>query len=193
MNAWIDDGNAALLTDLYQLTMLQAYWRDDQNDEAVFDLFVRRLPEHRDFLLACGLDDVLRYLETFRFSPAAIGDLDSLGSFAAPFLEFLAKFRFEGDVHAIPEGTPVFANEPIIEVIAPLPQAQLVETFLLNQVSFQTMVASKAARVVAAAEGRPVVEFGLRRLHGTDAGMKAARAAYIAGVGATSNLLAGMV
>ncbi len=193
IDPWIDDGNAALLTDLYQLTMLQAYWRDGQTDEAVFDLFVRRLPEHRDFLLACGLDDVLRYLESFRFSPAALAYLDSLDCFAGEFLEFLAKLRFEGDVHAVPEGTTIFADEPIIEVVAPLPQAQLVETFLLNQVSFQTMVASKAARVVAAAEGRPVVEFGLRRLHGTDAGMKAARAAYIAGVGATSNVLAGMV
>jgi len=193
IDPWVDDANAALLTDLYQLTMLQAYRREGLGDEAVFDLFVRRLPERRDYLLACGLDDVLRYLERFRFTPAALAYLDSLDRFSGEFLDFLADLRFEGDVHAVPEGTPVYANEPIIEVVAPLAQAQLVETFLLNQVSFQTMVASKAARVVAAAEGRTVVEFGLRRLHGTDAGMKAARASFIAGVGATSNVLAGMV
>ena len=190
---WVDDANAALLTDLYQLTMLQAYEREGLRDEAVFDLFVRRLPERRDYLVACGLDDVLRYLERFRFTPAALAYLDSLDRFTSEFLGFLAALRFEGDVHAVAEGTLVFANEPIIEVVAPLAQAQLVETFLLNQVSYQTMVASKAARVVAAAEGRPVIEFGLRRLHGTDAGMKAARASFIAGVGATSNVLAGMV
>jgi len=190
---WVDDDNAALLTDLYQLTMLQAYHREGLGAEAVFDLFVRRVPEHRDYLVACGLDDVLRYLERFRFTPAALAYLDSLDRFSSEFLHFLADLRFEGDVHAVPEGTPVYANEPIIEVVAPLAQAQIIETFLLNQVSFQTMVASKAARVVAAAEGRTVVEFGLRRLHGTDAGMKAARAAFVAGVGATSNVLAGMV
>jgi len=193
IDPWVDDDNAALLTDLYQLTMLQAYQREGLGDEAVFDLFVRRLPERRDYLLACGLDDVLRYLERFGFTPAALAYLDSLDRFSDEFLGFLADLRFEGDVHAIPEGTPVYANEPIIEVVAPLAQAQLVETFLLNQISYQTMVASKAARVVAAAEGRTVVEFGLRRLHGTDAGMKAARASFIAGVGATSNVLAGMV
>ncbi len=193
IDPWVNDLNAALLTDLYQLTMLQAYHREGLRDEAVFDLFVRRLPERRDSLVACGLDDVLRYLESFRFTPAALAYLDSLDRFTAGFLDFLADLRFEGDVHAVAEGTPVYANEPIIEVVAPLAQAQIIETFLLNQVSFQTMVASKAARVVAAAEGRPVIEFGLRRLHGTDASMKAARAAFIAGVGATSNVLAGMV
>ena len=193
IDPWVDDTNAALLTDLYQLTMLQAYHREGLRDEAVFDLFVRRLPEHRDYLVACGLDDVLRYLERLRFTPAALAYLDSLDRFRSEFLDFLAGLRFEGDVHAVPEGTPVYANEPIIEVVAPLAQAQLVETFLLNQVSYQTMVASKAARVVGAAEGRTIVEFGLRRLHGTDAGMKAARAAFIAGVSATSNVLAGMV
>ncbi len=193
MSAWVDDSNAALLTDLYQLTMLQAYFREGLGGEAVFDLFVRRLPPQRNYLVACGLDDALHYLESFRFSPEAIRYLDSLDDFSKDFLGSLADLRFRGDVWAVPEGTPVFANEPIVEVVAPLPEAQLVETFLLNQISFQTLIASKAARVVTAAGGRPVSEFGLRRLHGTDAAMKAARASFIAGVGTTSNVLAGAV
>lgn len=192
-NHWVDDGSAALLTDLYQFTMLQAYHRERMAQTAVFDLFVRRLPRDRNYLVACGLDDVLHYLENFRFPAEAIEYLASLERFSTDFLDLLAALRFRGDVYAMPEGTPVFANEPIVEIVAPLPQAQVVETFLLNQVSFQTMIASKAARVVTAAAGRTVVEFGLRRLHGTDAGMKAARASFIAGVGATSNVLAGMV
>ncbi len=190
---WVDDGSAALLTDLYQLTMLQAYHREQLTDTAVFDLFVRRLPPDRNYLVACGLDDVLQYLENFCFSTEAIEYLATLEGFSTGFLDDLAALRFRGDVYAVPEGTPVFANEPIVEVVAPLPEAQVVETFLLNQVSFQTMVASKAARVVAAAAERDVVEFGLRRLHGTDAGMKAARASFISGVAATSNVLAGKV
>jgi nicotinate phosphoribosyltransferase len=190
-DAWVGDANAAMLTDLYELTMLQAYRELGLADEAVFDLFVRQLPAGRNFLVACGLDDVLRYLETMSFSERALDYLGSLGTFSAGFLDELAAFRFEGDVYAVPEGTPVFPNEPLLEVVASLPQAQLVETFLLNQVSFQTMIASKAARVVTAAAGRAIVEFGLRREHGTDAGMKAARATFVAGVEATSNVLAG--
>jgi nicotinate phosphoribosyltransferase len=182
-----------MLTDLYELTMLQAYYELGLADEAVFDLFVRRLPASRNFLVACGLDDVLHYLETLSFSDRALGYLASLGTFSESFLHELGSFRFEGDVYAVPEGTPVFANEPVLEVVAALPQAQLVETFVLNQVSFQTLIASKAARVVKAAHGHTVVEFGLRREHGTDAGMKAARACFVAGVGATSNVLAGQV
>ncbi|MHC4101307.1 MAG: nicotinate phosphoribosyltransferase [Planctomycetota bacterium] len=189
--AWVGDDNAALLTDLYELTMLQAYFELGLREEAVFDLFVRRLPAGRNFLVACGLDDVLHYLETLSFGERGLDYLASLGTFSRGFLDELASFRFEGDVYAVPEGTPVFADEPILQIVAPLPQAQLVETFALNQVSFQTLIASKAARVVAAAAGRRVVEFGLRREHGTDAGMKAARACFVAGVGATSNVLAG--
>jgi nicotinate phosphoribosyltransferase len=192
-DAWVTDANVALLTDLYELTMLQAYFRNGLDEEAVFDLFIRRLPEHRNYLIACGLDDVLRYLETVRFSSEAIAYLESLGQFSTDFLESLAALRFRGTVYAVPEGTPIFAGEPILQVAAPLPQAQLVETFVLNQVSFQTTIASKAARVVTAAAGRRVVEFGLRRLHGTDAGMKTARACYVAGVDSTSNVLAGHV
>ncbi len=192
-SAWVDDRNAPLLNDLYELTMLQAYFEEGMEAPAVFDLFVRRLPPERNYLVACGLDDVLHFLETLRFGPEALRFLESLGRFSPRFLERLADLRFEGDVFAVPEGTPVFGGEPILTVVAPLPQAQVVETFLLNQVSFQTLVASKAARVVAAAAGRTVVEFGLRRLHGTDAGMKAARACFVAGVHSTSNVLASKV
>jgi len=189
----VTDDNAALLTDLYQLTMLQAYWREGMDDEAVFSLFVRRLPKGRNYLLACGLDSVLRYLETLRFSDDALGFLAEQDEFSADFVRWLADLRFTGDVYAVPEGTPVFANEPILEVVAPLPQAQLVETFGMNQVHHQTVVASKAVRVVEAAQGRAVVDFGLRRMHGTDAGLKAARAFHIAGLTATSNVLAGRI
>jgi nicotinate phosphoribosyltransferase len=162
-------------------------------EEAVFSLFARRLPKPRNYLLACGLDDVLRYLETLRFTGEALDYLATLDQFSADFLEWLEHFRFTGDVHAVPEGTPVFANEPILEVTGPIPQAQLVETFLMNQIHVQTVLASKAARVVEAARGRAVVDFGLRRMHGSDAGMKAARAFHVAGVAATSNVLAGHV
>ena len=192
-NAWVNDANAALLTDLYELTMLQAYLEESLDRQAVFDLFVRRLPANRNYLIACGLDDVLRYLETLHFTADALEYLASLGQFSKEFLGWLGAFRFDGDVYAVAEGTPIFADEPILVVVAPLPQAQLVETFLLNQISFQTMIASKAARVVTAAAGRDVVEFGLRRLHGTDAGMKAARACFVAGATSTSNVLAGQV
>ena len=190
---WVHDGNAALLTDLYQLTMLQAYWREGMEEEATFSLFARRLPKSRNYLLACGLDDVLRYLETVRFTGEALDYLATFDQFSADFLDWLEYFRFTGDVHAVAEGVPVFANEPILEVSAPIPQAQLVETFVMNQIHLQTVLATKAARVVEAARGRAVVDFGLRRMHGTDAGMKAARAFHVAGVAATSNVLAGRV
>lgn len=190
MNAWVDDARAALLTDLYELTMAQAYWREGRTAPATFSLFCRRLPPTRNYLLAAGLDDALRYLEAFRFDGESLAFLASLGRFSAEFLDWLGRLRFTGDVRAVPEGTPVFAEEPLVEVTAPLPEAQLVETFLLNQVHVQTLIASKAARVVTAAAGRPVHDFGLRRYHGTDAGMKAARAAWIAGCAGTSNVLA---
>ena len=184
---------SALLTDLYQLTMMQAYVREGMTEDAVFTLFVRRLPQHRNFLVACGLEDVLDFLQNVRFTDEDLEYLGGMPQFSASFIEYLSAFRFTGDVHAVPEGTPVFADEPILEVVAPLPQAQLIETFLLNQVHLQTMLASKAARVVAAADGRPVLDFGLRRMHGIDAGMKAARAFHIAGINATSNVLAGRI
>lgn len=187
---WTTDANAALLTDLYQLTMLQAYHHEGMHGPAVFDLFFRRL-RRRNYLLACGLDTALHYLETLRFTDASLAYLDTLALFDAPFLDYLADFRFTGDIYALPEGTPCFPDEPVLEVVAPLGQAQLAETFLLNQVAFQTGIASKARRVVHAARGRTVADFGARRMHGADAALKGARAMYVAGVDATSNVLAG--
>lgn len=188
---WVSESNVALFTDLYELTMLRSYFVEGLRATAVFDLFVRSLPPQRNYLVACGLDDALAYLEQLSFSEQVIDDLASLDRFPPQFLEQLRSLRFTGDVLAVPEGTPVFANEPVLEVVAPLPEAQLAETFLLNQIHLQTVIASKGARVVEAAAGRPVTDFGARRAHGTDAALKAARALYIAGVAATSNVLAG--
>ena len=184
-------GGLALFTDLYQLTMLQAYFEERMTERAVFSLFIRRLPPRRNFLIACGLDPVLDYLESLRFTQQDLTYLDSLEIFSDRFLAWLTDFRFTGDIHAMREGTPVFANEPILEVEAPLPEAQLIETFVMNQVQLQTMLASKAHRVVTAARGRSVIDFGARRMHGTDAALNSARAFWIAGVNATSNVLAG--
>ena len=183
--------NLALFTDLYELTMLQSYFEERMRETAVFSLFVRRLPERRNYLLAAGLDDILCYLETLHFDDESIRYLASLNRFSNRFLEHLRTFRFSGEVHAVPEGTPFFPNEPILEVVAPIGEGQFVETFIINQIQLQTMLASKAARVVEAAGGRRVVDFGLRRIHGIDAGMKAARAFHIAGVDGTSNVAAG--
>jgi nicotinate phosphoribosyltransferase len=191
--AWLDDGNAALFTDLYELTMAQAYVEHGMAEPATFSLFVRRMPKRRNYLLACGLSDVIRYLETVHFDQAALDVLATLGLFRAPFLKWLETFRFSGEVRAVLEGTPVFPGEPILEVTAPIAEAQIVETFVMNQIHLQTVLASKASRVVAAARGRAVVDFGARRMHGTDAAIKAAKAFYIAGVAATSNVLAGRV
>jgi nicotinate phosphoribosyltransferase len=186
----LDETNVALFTDLYELTMLQAYFEAGHNEEATFSLFVRRLPEGRNYLLACGLDDVLTYLESLSFSAEAIEFLRSLGQFSDAFLDWLHHFRFTGSVDAVAEGTPVFANEPILEVTAPIAEAQIAETFVMNQIHLQTVLATKAARVVQAAAGRSVVDFGARRIHGVDAANKAARAFHIAGVAGTSNVLA---
>jgi nicotinate phosphoribosyltransferase len=190
---WVNDSNAALLTDLYELTMLQSYFDEGLKGIAVFDLFIRRLPDDRNYFVACGLDHVLHYLETFSFARDDVEYLRSLDRFSAPFLDSLHDLRFTGDVHAVPEGTVIFPNEPMLEVIAPLPQAQIVETFLMNQIQLATLAATKASRVVHAARGRSVVDFGVRRMHGADAGVKEPRAFYIAGVDATSSVLAGRV
>jgi nicotinate phosphoribosyltransferase len=190
-NAPIGNRGLALFTDLYELTMLQAYFERGMREKAIFDLFFRRLPSGRNYLLACGLADALDYLESLHFDEDDIAYLRDLKRFSEPFLASLRAFRFTGDVHAVPEGTPVFPNEPLLQVEAPLPEAQLAETFLMNQIHFQTLAASKAARVVHAAQGRTVVDFGMRRMHGTDAGLKGARAFHVAGVDATSNVLAG--
>lgn len=190
---WVSDSNAALLTDLYELTMLQSYFDHGMNDTSVFDLFIRRLPRNRNYLVACGLEHVLHYLESLAFSDEAIEYLRSLSRFSDAFLDSLRQFRFTGDMYAVPEGTAVFANEPLIEVVAPLPEAQFVETFLMNQIQLGSLAASKAARVVWAAQGRPVVDFGARRMQGADAALKQPRAFYIGGVDSTSSVLAGQI
>jgi nicotinate phosphoribosyltransferase len=188
---WVDPANAALLTDLYELTMASSYRSRGMNDAATFDLFVRELPARRSFLVVCGIEQALDYLEEIRFEPEALDYLGSLGMFEEAFLDYLSNFRFSGEVWAMQEGEIAFAREPLLSVTAPLIEAQIVETFLLNCVTFQTMVASKAARVALAAGERRFLDFSLRRDHGADAGLKAARAAYLAGASATSNVLAG--
>jgi nicotinate phosphoribosyltransferase len=185
------DPDGALLTDQYELTMAQAYLAEGMEERATFSLFVRDLPAHRNYLLACGLDTALRWLESWRFSDEDLAYLRSLETFDEPLLEWLAGFRFEGDVRAMPEGTPFFANEPVLEVDAPIAQAQLAETFVMNQLHSQSVLASKASRIVQAAAGRAVVDFGLRRMHGADAGVNGARAYHVAGLTATSDVEAG--
>lgn len=191
-NSKCESHNKTLLTDLYQLTMNAAYLDNGRDNEtATFDLFIRKLPKDRGYFLAAGLEDVIKYVKDLRFDESDIAYLREQGLFKEEFLESLKEFRFTGDIYAVPEGTPVFANEPIARVTAPRMEAQFIETFLLNVVNFQTMIATKASRVVEAAKGRAVIDFGLRRAHDNDAGMKGARAAYIAGAIGTSNVLAG--
>ena len=181
----------ALLTDLYQLSMLQAYWEHGLTESATFDLFCRRLPPHRNLLIACGLEAALDYLEGLAVTPADLEYLASLNRFSTDFLDRLERLRFGGEVRAVPEGTPVFGNEPVLEVTASLPEAQIVETYLLSALHHQTMAASAAYRLVAAADGTPVVDFGTRHAQGAEAGVDTARAAYIAGLAGTSNVAAG--
>jgi nicotinate phosphoribosyltransferase len=181
---------SALLTDLYQLIMIQAYLESGQTDTAVFEFFVRKLPPQRSFLMAAGLEQALDFLENLRFSKDELGWLERTGKFSAGLIDYLASFRFTGEVHAMPEGTLFFGNEPILRVTAPLPQAQLVETRLINILHFQTLIASKAARMVLLAPDKLLVDFGLRRAHSADAGLMAARASYIAGFAGTATLLA---
>jgi nicotinate phosphoribosyltransferase len=183
--------SSVLLTDLYQLTMLKGYFDCRMHETAVFELFMRKMPRARNFLVAAGLEQALAFLEDFRFSPDEIGWLRRGNRFPATFVDFLEKLRFTGDVHAMREGTIFFPDEPILRVTAPLPEAQIVETRLINLVHFQTMIASKAARSVLAAPGRVLVDFGLRRAHGAEAGLLSARASWIAGFSGTSNVLAG--
>jgi len=181
-----------LLVDLYELVMADSYLREGMNEPATFDLFVRSLPPRRAFLVSAGLETALAYLEHLRMDDEMVAYLRGLRLFSEPFLDYLRGFRFTGEVWAIPEGEVVFPPEPLLEVIAPRIEAQIVETFLLNTLNYQVMVASKAARVVLAARGRAVVDFSPRRDHAADAAMKAARASYIAGCAGTSNVLAGM-
>ncbi len=191
LDSWVDERNVGLLVDQYELAMFRAYLGEGLTKTAVFSLFVRRLPPARNYLLACGLETVVDVLEQLRFGPAELEAVRCTGVADAAALSALRDFRFTGDLWAVPEGTPVFGQEPLLEIIAPLPEAQLVETIVMNQVHLQTLLASKASRVVQAAGGRDVVDFGLRRAHGADAGLKAARAAYVAGATSTSNVLAG--
>ena len=182
--------SSPLLTDLYQLTMLQGYFDLGMEEPAVFEFFARRLPPARGFLLAAGLEQALEFLENLRFSPEEADWLHASGRFSDPFIERLTGLRFTGDVHAMPEGTPCFADEPILRITAPLPQAQLVESRLINILHFQTLIASKAARSVLAAPGKQLIDFGLRRAHGAEAGLFAARASYLAGFAGSSTVLA---
>ncbi|MGH9444758.1 MAG: nicotinate phosphoribosyltransferase, partial [Terriglobia bacterium] len=184
----------ALLTDLYELTMAAGYFERRLDCRATFELFVRVLPPERAFLLACGLESALEYLENFRFTEEEVRFLREQPVFKAiggDFFDYLRNLRFTGDVSAVPEGTVVFAEEPLLQVTAPIAEAQIVETYLLSVLSFETLVATKAARVVRGAEGKAVLEFGARRAHGPEAGVLAARAAYVGGCQATSNVLAG--
>ncbi len=182
---------SALFTDLYELTMVQAYWQEAMTAPAVFSLYYRTLPATRNFLVACGLAEVLAALEAFRFTGEEIDWLASTGLFRSDFLTWLSRLTFTGRVRAVPEGTPLFPEEPILEVEAPMPEAQIVETLVINQVNVAMLIASKAVRILAAADGRPVLDFGSRRAHGIDAANKAARAAYAMGMAGTSNVLAG--
>ena len=185
-----------LTTDLYQLTMMAGYFAQGRHERTIasFELFVRRLPPHRNYLIAAGLASLVEYLEQLRFSDDDIKWLrqtEALASVPEAFFDYLRRFRFTGDVWAVPEGTPVFAHEPLVRVTAPIAQAQLIETAALAFITFQTAVASKAARVITAADGRPVMEFGARRAHGLEAALFASRSAYLAGAASTSLVEAG--
>jgi nicotinate phosphoribosyltransferase len=188
----MNPSTSALLTDLYELTMAQAYLEQGMDERAVFELFVRKLPPHRNFLIAAGLEQVLDFLSDLRFAPEELSWLDQTGLFTPALLRYLETLRFSGDVEAMVEGTIVFPHEPILRIVAPLPLAQLVESRVMNLLNFQTMVASKAARSVLAAEGAPLIDFGLRRAHGAEAGLLAARASYVSGFSGTATVLAGM-
>jgi nicotinate phosphoribosyltransferase len=187
----MDLAASPLLTDLYQLNMIQAYLDHGETKTAVFEFFVRKLPARRGFLVAAGLEQALDFLENLRFSAEELAWLEQSERFSKALLDHLAGFRFTGDVHAMPEGTVFFANEPILRITAPLPEAQLVETRLINILHFQSLIAAKAARMALCAPGKLLVDFGLRRAHGADAGLLAARASYIAGFSGTATMMAG--
>src|SRR5262249_2976500 len=163
---WLEKKDFGLFTDLYLLTMMQSYWQHGMNQTAVFDLHVRDLPKNWNFLVACGQEDLLEHLSGWSFSPESLDHLRSLKLFSLDFLKDLKRFQFTGEIHAVPEGTVVFPHEPILQLRAPLMEAQWVETLVINTIHFQTLAASKAARVVLAAQGRTVIDFSLRRVHG---------------------------
>ena len=183
--------NFTLLTDLYQLTMAQAYFREQRMESASFSLFIRSYPPNRGYFVSAGLKDVLEYLQALSFDAEALDYLAGQKIFSDDFLHYLGALKFTGDVWAIPEGRIFFADEPVLEITAPIIEAQLVETFVINQIHLQSLIATKASRCVHGAAGRPLVDFALRRTHGTDAGMKVARSSYLAGFTGTSNVKAG--
>jgi nicotinate phosphoribosyltransferase len=189
----MDLTSSALVTDLYQLTMLQAYLDEGLEETAVFEFFARQLPPRRGFLMAAGLEQALEYLERLRFSTRELEWLWRSGRFSRDFVDYLERFRFTGDVHAMAEGTVFFPPEPIVRITAPMPQAQLVETRLINLLHFETVIASKAARTVLVALGKGLIDFGLRRAHGAEAGVLAARASYLAGFSGSATVLAGFL
>jgi len=185
-----DIRSSILLTDLYQLTMLQGYMEQGMEETAVFEFFSRKMPPQRGFYLAAGLEQLVEFLEQAHFTPQELEWVAQSGYFSQSFVDYLERWRFTGDLHAMPEGTVCFINEPMVRITAPLPQAQLVETRLINLLQYQTLVASKAARCVLAANGTPLIDFGLRRAHGAEAGLLAARASYLAGFTGSATVLA---
>ncbi|MCD8123862.1 MAG: nicotinate phosphoribosyltransferase [Lachnospiraceae bacterium] len=185
--------NLTLLTDLYELTMMQGYYEQKFNETVVFDAFYRSNPSGSGYAICAGLAQIIEYVENLHFTDGDIEYLRSLGIFREDFLDYLAHFRFTGDIYAIPEGTVVFPNEPLVKIVAPVMEAQLLEPALLNIVNHQSLIATKASRVVYAAEGDGIMEFGLRRAQGPDAGIYGARAAVIGGCIGTSNVLAGQL
>ena len=190
---FLNDENICMATDLYQLTMVAGYFERGMNHKSTFELFVRCLPVRRSYLIAAGLEQVIYYLRNMRFTAEFLKYLNNLSIFknvSREFFDYLKGFHFSGDVYAVPEGTVVFANEPIIRVTASMIEAQIIETYLLSMINYQTLIASKASRVVHAADGRGVIDFGTRRAHGPQAGVLAARACFIGGCVGTSNVLA---
>jgi nicotinate phosphoribosyltransferase len=183
--------SAAMMTDLYEFTMAQVYFRRQMFQPATFSLFIRAYPPNRSYFISAGLENVLDFLESMRFAPDDIDYLSSTELFSQDFLDHLAAFRFSGEVSAVPEGRLFFKDEPVLEVTAPIIEAQLVETAIINMINLQVNMATKVSRCVHAAQGRKIVDFSLRRTQGFDAGMAVARAGYIAGLSATSNVMAG--
>lgn len=183
--------NLTLLTDLYELTMMQGYFDTQENDTVIFDMFFRKNPDNGGYSVMAGLEQVISYIKNLHFSYEDVEYLRSLGIFSEEFLQYLSGFHFSGSIYAVPEGTVIFPKEPIVKVIAPIMEAQLIETAILNMINHQSLIATKAARVVYAAQGDGVMEFGLRRAQGPDAGLYGARAAMIGGCVGTSNVLAG--
>jgi len=188
----IRDEDLPLMVDLYELAMAQAYWAEEMADTAVFSLFFRELPEHRNFVLACGQQHLAALIANLRFSDDHIERLRELNRFQPEFLDWLRGFRFSGSLRAVEEGTPLFPQEPILEVVAPIAEAQLLESLVMNYVHLESVLASKAVRLRFAAGDCPVVDFGMRRMHGLDAAHRGVRAYRLAGLSGTSNVLAGL-